>query len=217
MKTEKEKLVDLAAFRERNGLKQEDLAQLLGVNRSYISQVEIGSCRISADKVKKIWELGDEYKWFMDDFVPAYSRLSKLKQELTEDFAIYDLMRKNRSDGSTYVQRLSDFEAGLEKVLSLTVLESIRLGQQGIDSVLADRIISVIPECLPPVSREWLMTGEGAIYVERKDQSPQEHHSDPNQSPSIDDVMVLLEKMSRRQEVLESMIKEIKAFLLNKS
>lgn len=218
---EKGKIVDLAAFRERNRLKQEDLAQLLGVNRSYISQVETGACKISADKMKKIWELSEEYGWFIDDLVPAYQRLEELWYEV---HAIYQYsfvpFCSLSSEDVPRHEILRKFEEGFTKVISESLRESIKLGQQGIDSKLADRIIATLPKGYS-VYKEWLISGdgpkdEGAIFMAAEIEEQRERDKSVIEN-NKDRTLVLLEKVLQQQEDLAAMMSEIRSLLMNKS
>lgn len=215
---DKEKLVDLAAFRGRNGLKQEDLAQLLGVNRSYISQVETGSCRISADKMKKLREVAKTKPWFMDDLVPAYDRIEYVYFTVRESLS-FEPLDPHEEDKDYYSPEkqalLQQFERDFARVITESVRESIWLGQQGIDSTLADKIIAILPPGFR-YNKEWLMTGEGPIrpgdtLPERTPSSEWDETIDPGR------IYPVLEKVLQKQEELERMVKEIKELLLNKA
>ena len=212
---EMEKLVDLATFRERNGLKQEDLAKLLGVNRSYISQVETGSCKISAEKMKKLWELSKSEPWYMDDLVPALDRLDYLYYSVDSSLNPYE-PRKPKEDrfdpAKEALQR--KFENDYARVVTQTVRESILLGQQGIDSALAEKIIAILPPGYE-VNKQWLMTGEGPIHP--GDVVPEESGADYKVSIDAKGIQILLEKIMKKQEELEVMMGEIRTMLMHKS
>lgn len=212
----KEKLVDLAAFRQRNGLKQEELALLLGVNRSYISQVETGSCKISADKMKKLWELSKTEPWFLDDLVPALDRLDYLYYSVDSSLNPYDpyAPKEERFNPEKEVIQ-KKFETEFSRVVTQAVRESIRLGQTGIDTALADKIIAILPPgyCY---NKEWLMTGEGPI---RPGDTLPERTPSSEWGDEIDPARIypLLETVLQKQEEIERMVKEIKELLLNKA
>lgn len=212
---DKEQLVDLAAFRKRNGLKQEELAQMLGVHRSYISQVETGSCKISADKMKKLWEISKTEQWFMDDLVPALDRLNELFNYVWVSLDPYNeyAPKGERYDPEREVMQ-KKFETEFSKVVTPTVRESIALGQTGIDATLADRILAIVPPRFS-YDKEWLMTGECA--VSSNETSPERTIDGWGPLIESERVYPLLETVLQKQEELERMVKEIKDLLLNKA
>lgn len=212
---EKEKLVDLATFRERNGLKQEDLAKLLGVNRSYISQVETGSCKISAEKMKKIWELSKTEPWYMDDLVPALDRLDYLYYSVDSSLNPYEPEKPKEDRFDPAKEAIQQkFEIDFARVVTQAVRENILLGQQGIDSALAEKIIAILPAGYE-FNKLWLMTGEGPIRP--GDVLPEEPWLDYKDTIDAKGIQILLEKIMKKQEELEVMMGEIRTMLMHKS
>lgn len=183
-------LVCLAEFRQRNGLSQAELGRLLGTSSSYISSVESGNGKFSIEKMQKLWDLG-EGKWFMEDLVPAYTRLCKAKED-----ALW-------CGGEVSAE-------AFEKAVPAHVMESIKYGQQGIDSLLADKIIAICP---PDVhfSKIWLVTGEGEMYAKPVFVEGEGAKIDAEK------VFALLSDLKKKQDELEVMIIEIRDALLKKS
>lgn len=218
---DKGKIVDLAAFRVRNSLKQENLAQLLGVNRSYISQVETGACKISADKMKKIWELGERYGWFMDDLVPAYQRLIELWYEVHAFYQHFTVPFCSLSSAEApNNENPRKFEEAFTEVISGSLLESIKLGQQGIDSKLADRVIATLPKGFS-VYKQWLVSGDGPmdeteILMDALIDEERERVKSVIEE-NKDRTLILLEKIIQQQEALAAMMSEIRSLLMKKT
>lgn len=48
-------MIDLKSFRKANGLKQQDLANILGLSRSFISQVEAGYSKFPEDHLQTLF------------------------------------------------------------------------------------------------------------------------------------------------------------------
>lgn len=183
-------LVCLAEFRQRNGLSQGELGRLLGTSSSYISSVESGNGKFSFEKMQKLWALG-EGKWFMEDLVPAYTRLCKVRDE-----ALW-------SGGTAFAE-------AFEKAVPAHLMESIKYGQQGIDLLLADKIIDICP---PDVhfSKIWLVAGEGEMY------SKPIYVDGEGVKVDAEKIFTLLSEIKKKQEDLEGMIIAIRDSLLKKS
>lgn len=193
-------LICLADFRRRNGLSQSELGRLLGTSPSFISLVESGSSKFSRDKMKRIEELSAEQGWFLDDLVPAFARLGLLcgSIESSHDLSS-DTIKKFRKD--------------FDHVVPKSLFESIKYGQQGIDSVLADRIIAILPPDYI-INKEWLMSGEGPMR-------PGESLPDTSEiewETVIDakGIQSCLERIMKKQDALEAMLKEIRSIIVNK-
>lgn len=54
-------MIDLKEFRKCNGLSQKDVAEFLGVSRSFIGQVEAGFSKLPSDKTDKL--LANDHGW----------------------------------------------------------------------------------------------------------------------------------------------------------
>lgn len=212
-------LVQLVKFRQRNGLSQVELARLLGVSAAYLSSVESKGGKLSREKMKKLWELAEEKGWFPDDLVPAYERLNEVWFDvvsfpivLKEPFCSSSPQDNSRQDA------IRRFEEDFTKVMSDSLRESIRLGQQGIDSVLAERIIAILPKWYS-VYKEWLISGEGPknegdAYM---DAMLDEKAGNSMGAENKDRTLILLERMLQQQEELATMMSEIRTLLMNKS
>lgn len=111
--------IDLATFRKANNLKQEELADFLGVNRSYISQVETGSCSLSREKLEFL--LAQE-QYDTTYLVPAYTRLCAATRYY---------------EGKTNGKALE---------IPLEVSEKIAVGIIGITPDIAALVLAKIPE-----------------------------------------------------------------------
>lgn len=177
-------LINLPYFRKRNGLKQEDLARLLGLNRSYISLVEIGKGKMSERRMKALWALADEKGWFMDGLLPAFDRLQQLSAEIDADKAL---------PAKTRQQFQKDFEAAIPGPL----FDAIRYGQQGIDPVLADKLVAICPPGHVP-DREWLIQGNAALSDTL---TPEER------------ILRTLEELREKQAEMEALLLEIRSRL----
>ena len=199
-KDERLKLINLTAFRNRNGLSQAKLAKKLGTSAAFISQVETGTCKMPVDKIKKIFELSSDNQWHTDELVPAWERYEILKLYL------YD------KEGDELEKLLSRYHSAFPD----NILEAIHFGQIGINSALADRIIASLPNDFKP-QKEWLMTGEGSAFPELNNETDSE---DPKPAPlqiNSSDYKDLLKTILANQERIEKELQEIKTLLLLKN
>lgn len=62
-------MIDLKAFRKDNGLSQKEVAEYLGVTRSFIGQVEAGFSKLPTDKVSKL--LNNTQNWVITSLVSS--------------------------------------------------------------------------------------------------------------------------------------------------
>ena len=142
-------LVNLTAFRQRNGILQKDLADYLGVSRGYISLVESGRSNLSPENIGKLF--ANPYHWNDEDLVPAFTRLCQVQDYLCitkygqrEDSEISDLIPP---DGT---------------------VEAIKYGYIDIPVDLVDKWCADSPE----LNREWLLTGKGKMITEGSTKVP---------------------------------------------
>lgn len=145
---ETQKLIDVASFRRRNGVKQAELAEAIGKSRGYISVVETSYGKLAPDTIDIIFS-----KWGDDcGLVPCYGRLIQLVYALSEQGYLE----------SFYV---GDVERGylpFSEVLTDSVVKSIRYGQIPVSDDIANRIVTAYPA----VNKGWLLTGEGNMLYD---------------------------------------------------
>lgn len=138
-------LVNLTAFRQRNGILQKDLADYLGVSRGYISMVESGRSRLSRENLDKLYE--NPYGWDLDDLVPAYTRVDK---------ALYYLNHTRNEQRASVGLLPAGFTFSDE-----WMEDALKYGE--ID--VSDRIADLWCPYAPELNREWLLTGNGEMLV----------------------------------------------------
>ena len=138
------KLIDLATFRKIHGLKQSDVANYLGITRGYISIVESSSGKLSEENLVKLMD-----RWGPTGLVPCYQRLTDLEEAL-------------KKDGWIHASESLLFDP-YEWFLPNDIVSGIRYGRIGITEEIADRIVAKFGF----VSKEWLMTGEGGMFVQK--------------------------------------------------
>lgn len=145
-------LVNLTAFRQRNGLLQKDIAEYLGVTRSYVSMVEKGSSKFSRENLDKLYD--NPYHWNVDDLVPAYTRVNKALLYLNQT-------RNEKRAAEGLLPSLFTFGYPDEE-------ELIKYGESTIPEYLVDSWCEHAPELNP----EWLLTGEGEMFVQEGQEEP---------------------------------------------
>ena len=145
-------LVNLTAFRQRNGILQKDLADYLGVSRGYISMVESGKSRLSRDNLDKLYD--NPFHWNTDDLVPAYTRIEK---------ALVYLNQTRNEQRAAEGLPPSFFAYGYDGEDL-----AIKYGEMGIPEYIAGIWCHGAPE----LSREWLLYGEGEMLVQKASEEP---------------------------------------------
>lgn len=142
------KLIDVASFRRRNGVKQAELAEAIGKSRGFISVVETSYGKLTPESIDIIFS-----KWGDDcGLIPCYGRLIQLVFALAEQGYLE----------SFYV---GDVERGylpFSELLTDPVVKSIRYGQIPVSDDIANRIVTAYPA----VNKGWLLTGEGNMLYD---------------------------------------------------
>lgn len=140
----------LEAFRKKNKITQQDLADFLGVSRGFVSLVESGKSKLPEDKIDMIMREGRlDQKWDVSTLNPLYYRL----YELAEDFS-------NRQDPRPQI--VFDWETGqsLFPITPLAMLD-IKHGKEGFSYELMHKVRFVTPY----VNYHWLKFGAGSMYI----------------------------------------------------
>lgn len=145
--------VYVTAFRQRNRILQKDLAEYLGVSRSYISLVESGRSNLSEENIDKIFD--NPYHWNTDDLVPAYTRFCQASHYL-------NVTRNEKRVAEGLPEDLFDIIPPDETD------QAIKYGYSDIPVELADEWCSGAPE----LNREWLLTGKGEMIIEETAKKP---------------------------------------------
>lgn len=136
------KMIDMAVFRKKNHLSQQQVADFLGTSKSYVSRVECGRSSLSDENIHR---LVTESDWDTAPLIPNFERFSAAWEEY------------NRINGiNTTIWPLEDHNPfGLGD----SIVAGLFYGTFGIDESIANSIISVIPT----INRNWLLTGEGQM------------------------------------------------------
>ena len=137
--------VNLEAFRKKNALLQQDVADILGTSRGYISMVERGDGKLSSQKLDLLFEAALKNHWDTSDLVPAYSRLQSVM---------------------TYLQEKDDTSNNyfLAHLLTSVIEEKIKHGEIGINEAFAEAIVKQYSE----IDKEWLLDGTGEMLLTPK-------------------------------------------------
>lgn len=141
------RLLEFSFFRKENGIKQQELADFLGISRSFLSLIETGKSPCPNDKIDKILDRSEEMGWNSKSFNPAYYRLSQLCRELASNAGRYDARIRPEA------------EEGILNIPQKDILD-IKHGKLGITSEIAGAIVLQHPD----VNVEWLLYGNGEIF-----------------------------------------------------
>ena len=138
--------LDLAAFRKANGINQAELADILGVSRSFISLIETGANKLPHDKFVLLNRVACDREWSTDELHPHLTRLKQLDKALV-------------GRGVRRGKYPLDFSAS-------TYL-SFSQGRKGIDEELADAIVNdpKYTSRYININKEWLLTGKGEMFL----------------------------------------------------
>lgn len=148
--------VTLDAFRKKNGLLQQDIADFLGTSRGYISMVEKGDSKLSSQKLDMLFNGAGEKNWDISDLVPAYSRLQE----------ILSYACKKLYGESVNPDIIHGLDQYIPALISPVIAQKIKYGEIGITNAVADAITKEYPE----ISRLWILDGTGSMLLEPNDQ-----------------------------------------------
>lgn len=137
-KSAKKRYIDIAAFRKKNRLNLQDIADILGWSRSSVKREEEGQGwrRILPSEVRKIFDAAQANGWDTVPLNPTYARFDEILR--------YVAGKGMSADFAT--------EEGIAKV---------KYGEIGITDDLAWRLSCLCPE----LDVEWMKTGEGSMFV----------------------------------------------------
>lgn len=138
------KLIDLAAFRKKNRLTQQQVADFLGTSKAFISLVEKERSRLPNEKIQML--VGNS-EWNTDALVPAFTRF----------LLCWDEYNKKNNIQDNYWPLEDENPFGLP--ITCEVI-GLYYGNFGIDDAIANAILAKVPE----INREWLLTGEGKMF-----------------------------------------------------
>ncbi len=181
-KISRQSLINLSAFRQRNGILQKDLADYLAVSRGYISMVESGKSTLAKDSLEKLYN--NPFHWDVNDLVPAYSRL----------IAAIDYLNNTRNELRAAEGLPPSFflMGGLDD----EIFEAVKYGYSGIPEFLVNDWCSSAPE----LNRDWLLMGKGEMLIEENQDSPSPIEVLQNKIDKLEaellDCKALIERMS---------------------
>lgn len=178
-------LIDVKTFRKRNGLKQKDLAKILGVSASYICQVEKGSCNMSQDMIERLIKTENQFN--TNGLVPAYDRL------------LFALEEGKRTYGPQY--NLPNFDT----------IENVKKGRIGISQEWA----IIITNKIRTINPEWLINGTGTPlksfseieHLLNQQEKAIYKHRDENIEMRIMEIHELLKIITAKVDTLTKLIK----------
>jgi Bacterial RNA polymerase, alpha chain C terminal domain./Sigma-70, region 4. len=130
------KIIDIAAFRKKNKLNLQDIADILGWSRSSVKLEEEsrGWRRLFPEEIKKIFDTAETNGWDTDPLNSAFARLKQV-------------LRYIEDKGMT------------AEVITDEILYNVKYGETGISDNLAWSLSCLRPE----LDVEWMKTGEGSM------------------------------------------------------
>ena len=135
----KRRYIDIAAFRKKNRLNLQDIADILGWSRSSVKLEEEGQGwrRILPSEVKKIFDAAQTNGWDTAPLNPTYVRFNKILKYVVDKGLSADFITEE-------------------------VISKVKYGQTGITEDLSWRLSCLCPE----LDVEWMKTGEGSMTVQ---------------------------------------------------
>lgn len=101
-----EYIIDIKEFRETNNLRQNDLADYLGLSQTFLSQIESGKRPLAQKHIRKLLEAGK----FVTTMIKE-KPLSVKQEQVSMDREVFDLL-KNQSETILSQQRTIEMLAG---------------------------------------------------------------------------------------------------------
>lgn len=142
--------VQLAAWRQLNGIRQIDVAEYLNVSRGFISLVEQGSAKLSTQKLIQLFEAaGPPRYWSAHCLVPEWDRYLEVCN--------YMINRTEELGGGVAFPTLPDEKS-----------KSIEYGESAIPKTFADEVCKLFPE----LNHDYILTGEGDLILASKEKEP---------------------------------------------
>ena len=139
----KQESIDLREFRKNNKLSQKELAAFLGVTCGFISLIENGRAKLPNDKIEKLRVEGKEKGWNISELIPASSRILVLGELLMLRSGVKEII---------YEDALGLSSEDLNKIMS---------GEGTFTRANIERIRQKVPD----INVNWLMTGEGDVFL----------------------------------------------------
>lgn len=138
--------VDVVAFQRRNHLTQGDIANFLGVSRSFISLVAKGKSKLTDMAIHKIVMESD---WDTTDLVPCFTRFCDVWRDYVES-----------RGGELPVWPLEDINPF---GISDGIVQDLFYGRIGLNDRIANSVMKIVPN----LNREWFLTGVGYRYLSK--------------------------------------------------
>ena len=138
-----QKIIDLREFRKNNNLSQKELAEFLGITGGFISLIENGRAKLPNDKLERLLVEGKAKGWNTSELIPASSRILMLGELLQLRSGVKDIV---------YEEALG---------LSSEDLTRIITGQGTFTRTNVEQIRQKVPD----INVNWLMTGEGDVFM----------------------------------------------------
>lgn len=188
-----QKPIDLRGFRLANNITQGELADYLGVTRGFISSIENGRANLPDKKLEYLYTMSKKDKsWDTDKIMPYYTRIKKLVEFLNSNRS-----QDNLSKGGEFNK--VEFPEGTLGI-SLETYNKIRKGK----SVITPTITEQLTKKIPGVNAEWLMTGEGDVFLK---EIPSSTNNDEIRQ-ELQEIRKEIAKMSKALELLYRLILE---------
>lgn len=173
---------NLRRFREENHLSQRALAEYLGVTCGFISLIEHGRSKLPDDKLKKLLNDGKNNKgWTVDWILPEHIKRFKA-------FTIEAMMH--------YVEENQTITT-LDVITGLSDEEIERI--ENMEAPITRQIAEKIQRRIPDFNTEWLLTGEGDMFIKKE--------------VDRDEIREELQSLHSEIEGLKQELKEIKEML----
>lgn len=146
----KHNFVQLAAWRQHNGLRQVDVAEYLHVSRGFISLVEKGSAKLSTKKLIELFEAaGPPHYWAPHLLVPEWDRY--------QEVCNYIINRNEELGIDIAIPKLPE-----------DTCKAIEYGEAAIPKTFVDDVCKAFPE----INRDYVLNGAGDLILEQEGKGP---------------------------------------------
>lgn len=174
---ETKRLIDLAEFRNEAGLRQQSIAQILGVSSAYISMVETGKTKLSRSSIDKLYGFCEVSGLNFGALIPAYGRLLAAIRYHDEEMDRYP-------------------EPGDHYYIPDDIYDKVKYGEIAIPENIVNELISHCPE----MRKEWLASGIGPMIYEEPPRSSKPVDVTLSLLKELSEIKVLLKQLVELEE-----------------
>ena len=169
--------VQLAAWRQLNGIRQVDVAEYLHVSRGFISLVEKGSAKLSSSKLLQLLDAaGPPHYWNPRSLIPEWDRYLEVCNYINN--------RNEELGIDITIPKLPD-----------DTCKAIEYGEAAIPKTFVDDVCKAFPE----INRDYVLNGAGNLILEQEGKGP---YPIDVLADKVDNLTILLNNVSNKLDLI---------------